>query len=133
MSVQGIARVRRNIAATMEDIAGRRTHAAVFAILSQGGQVAGTLTPVDTSNLVNSQYLPRINRAAGKTTGTVGYTAEYAAAVHDAPGILAGLPRPGNRGNYWDPGAEPRFLEKGFDIVRPQIPSILRRAYAVGR
>jgi hypothetical protein len=50
----------------------------------------------------------------------VGYSAAYALFVHEnmelhPPGmILAGQPRPKNRGNYWDPQgqAQPKFLEQ---------------------
>lgn len=131
MSVQGIERVRRNAKRVFETIEGRMTYTAIHAILSQGGATAATMTPVDTSNLINSQYAPEIQQGRGKTTGHVGYTARYAAAVHSAPGVLEGLPRPGNRGNYWDPNAEPGFLTKGFEKIQPRVPRILREVYGV--
>lgn len=129
MATRGIERVRRNYKRVIERIAGEVTHRAVYEILSQGGAAAAGLTPVDTSDLINSQYAPQISQQQGKTSGHIGYTAGYAAAVHDAPGKLRGLPRPKGRGNYWDPGAEPKFLSKGFDEIRPAIPAILKRNY----
>lgn len=136
MALKGIERVRRNYKRTIERIAGEVTHRAVYEILSQGGAAAAGLTPVDTSDLINSQYAPQISQQQGKTSGHIGYTAGYAAAVHDAPGKLRGLPRaPKNRGrgNYWDPKAlaEPEFLKKGFDEIGPDIPAILKKHYRI--
>lgn len=133
MTVIGVGRVRRNMKATVKDIRLKKTEAAVFAVLSQGAALAQTMTPMDLGNLSQSQYAPQIKQRAGKTRGQVGYTAKYAAAVHDAPGKLKGLPRPGpdNRGNYWDPNAEPQFLTKGFEQIKPAIPQILKGIYRV--
>lgn len=131
MSVRGIQRVRLNAERVFDEIGQRRTERAVRAILIQGSELAATMTPIDTSTLVNSRYAPRIKQEAGRTIGTVGYTANYAAAVHDAPGTLKGLPRPGNRGKYWGPDGEPGFLTKGFEKVKPSIPRLLRGIYRV--
>lgn len=131
MAIRGIERVKANFKRAIEDVDGRRTEGAVYAILSQGGAIAQTMTPVDTSNLINSQYAPQISQSKGKTTGTIGYTAVYAEAVHEAPGTLKGLPRPNGNGDFWDPNAEPGFLEKGFDELEPSIPGILSRHYKV--
>lgn len=145
MPVKGIKQVKRNFRVKVEEISGQRTNAAVYAVLSQGAAISDTMTPVDTSNLLNSRYAPQIERQGDKTTGKVGYTAEYAAAVHNAPGKLKGQPRAhfgrtregvefgggtGN-GNYWDPNAEPRFIEKGFEEIKPQVPAILKKVYKV--
>ena len=131
MSVRGIPQVKRKLSATLENVAGGRTNAAIYAILSQGAALSDTMTPVDTGTLVNSRFQPRIERRASSTVGEVGYTARYAAAVHAAPGKLKGLPRPGNRGDHWDPDGEPKFLEKGFEALKPSIPAILREVYRV--
>lgn len=115
-------------------ISGPVTERAVYEILSQGAAMSQTMTPVDTSNLINSQTAPQISRSANGIEGSIGYTAEYAAAVHEAPGKLAGQPRDENdpsRGDFWDPNAEPGFLEKGFDEIASSIPAILRRNYRV--
>ncbi|MCO7643267.1 hypothetical protein NJI34_41625 [Pseudomonas sp. S 311-6] len=131
MPVRGIERVKRNFRAVVKDIDQRRTEAAVSTILRQGRAQADVMTPQDTGTLLNSGYQPQISQQAGKTTGQVGYTAAYASAVHNAPGKLQGLPRRNGNGNYWDPNAEPGFLEKGFDEIKPSIPAILRAAYRV--
>jgi hypothetical protein len=131
MPVKGIDRVKRNFRVVIKNIEEHRTHSAIYAVLSQGAALAQTMTPMNTSNLVNSQYAPQISNKKGKTSGQVGYTAAYAAAVHNAPGTLKGLPRLEGRGKYWDPKAEPQFLKKGFEQIKPQIPAILEDIYRV--
>lgn len=112
---------------------------AVYNVLQAGAAYSDMLTPVDTSNLINSRYAPQIQRSDGKVSGTVGYTAEYAAAVHNMSGKLKGQPREGfgnagfgggtGKGTYWSPDAEPKFLEKGFEMVKPEVPAILKASY----
>ncbi|HBO4889410.1 TPA: hypothetical protein ACGJ4G_001122 [Pseudomonas aeruginosa] len=134
MAIQGIDRVRRNLRVAVENIAVGVSERAVYEVLSQGAAMAQTMTPIDTSTLVNSQTAPQITVGPNGVEGSVGYTAAYAAAVHEAPGTLAGQPRDENdpgRGDYWDPNAEPEFLTKGFDQIIPAIPAILRRTYRV--
>lgn len=127
MPVKGIARVKRNYRKTVERLAGPVTESAVYAVLQSGAGLADTMTPVDTSFLINSRYAPQTSIANGRVSGNVGYTANYAAAVHSAPGILAGQPRQNGNGNYWSPAGEPQFLTKGFEELKPSIPTILKR------
>lgn len=47
-----------------------------------GASEASVLTPIDTSNLLNSQYKD-VRREGSRVVGTVGYTADYALPVHD--------------------------------------------------
>lgn len=131
MPTKGVQAVKTNLRASLERIAGEKTHAGLYAILSQGATLAATMTPVDTSNLINSQYAPQIERRGTKTIGRVGYTASYAAAVHSAPGTLMGQDRPGGNGKFWDPSGEPGFLDKGFEELKPSIPAILKAVYRV--
>lgn len=134
MPIEGIKRVKQGFRMKIDDISQAKTEGAVYAILSQGAALAQTMTPIDTSTLVNSQTAPQITVGSNGVEGSVGYTAAYAAAVHEAPGTLAGQPRDENdpsRGDYWDPNAEPEFLTKGFDQIIPAIPAILRRTYRV--
>ncbi|MFT8276601.1 hypothetical protein ACMSSJ_13820 [Kerstersia gyiorum] len=115
----------------MKDIEVRRTEEAISAILTSGAGKAKTMTPISTSNLINSQYAPQIEQGQGKTTGHIGYTASYAGAVHGIENPSSGRPRPNGNGNFWDPNAEPEFLAKGFEEIKPQIPAILARIYKV--
>lgn len=143
MSVKGIQRVKTRFKAVVSEIDGPRTEKALHMILSEGAALAKTMTPMDTGNLLNSQTRPEIRQSGGKSIGTVSYTARYAAAVHSAPGKLKGQPRADfgrtgagvafgggtGKGNYWDPHAEPGFLTKGFEEIKPAIPAILKAAY----
>lgn len=143
MSVKGIEKVKRGYRVHVGTIAGQKTESAVYNVLTTGAGYADMMTPVDTGNLINSRYTPRIEGVEGKVSGRVGYTAAYAAAVHYAPGKLKGQPRAhfgatraGQRfgggtgvGEYWDPMGEPKFLEKGFEKVKPEIPRLLKDAY----
>lgn len=109
------------------------TEDVITKVLIIGQSNASALTPIDTSNLINSQYR-RVERSGSRWTGKVGYTADYAAWVHEMPGTLKSRPRSGvdsfvaykgtseertafasNTGNFWDPDAEPKFLLKGFE------------------
>lgn len=134
MAVRGIQRVKNNLRLKVRDISQRRTEAAVYAVLSQGAALAQTMVPIDTGNLANSQYAPQIQVESNRVMGSVGYTALYAGAVHDAPGKLLGTSTPRDsgdpsRGNVWDPNAEPGFLSKGFEKLMPAVPNILRSVY----
>lgn len=145
MPVKGIERVKRGFRIAVKEIGEGKTERAVYETLSQGSAMAAQITPIDSSNLINSQYAPQIDVKEGKVSGSVGYTASYAAAVHEASGKLKGKPRSdfgttragvgfgggtGN-GNYWDPNAEPEFLTKGFDQIKGAVPAILKRIYGV--
>lgn len=122
MPVKGMKQVRSKLADVFEQIAGPMTERTVTEILIIGGGYADALTPMAVGTLVNSRYR-RIEKSADGWTGRYGYTAAYAAAVHDAPGTLKGqsVPRyPASLGNVWDGSggpnsAEPDFLTKGFE------------------
>lgn len=136
MPVKGIERVRRGYKLAVDRISVQISEGAVYAILSQGAAMAQTMTPIDSSNLINSQYAPQIEVKRGKVTGSVGYTAEYAGAVHDSDGANVGKgiardPADPGRGDFWDPNAEPEFLSKGFDQIESAVPGILRSHYRV--
>lgn len=133
MPARGVKRVRRNIGRIMQDISGHMAERAVTEALIIGGGMATTLTPVDTSFLINSQYRI-VKRISTKVNGQLGYTASYAAAVHDAKGTLKGQPRdPGDssRGNFWDPAGEPEFLTKGFEMTKDDIDRVVARTMAL--
>ena len=91
------------------------------------GGYASLMTPVDTSNLINSQYRT-VKKEGKRVVAAIGYTAKYAAAVHNAPGTLKGKPRRTGRGNYWDPDAEPKFLEKAATENMDEINAAVMKA-----
>ncbi|MBJ6488855.1 hypothetical protein JGS09_24570, partial [Enterobacter cloacae] len=114
MPVKGIKRVQMNTRRVLSDIAGIRTEAVLFKVMTAGANHAALITPVKSTNLINSQY-KKLEPMPTGMMGRVGYTANYAAAVNAAKGKLKGKPRPDGSGNYWDPNGEPDFLRKGFE------------------
>jgi hypothetical protein len=114
------------------------------AALILGQSEAASMTPIDTSTLINSAF-KNVENNNGRITGTAGYTAAYALAVHEAPGKLKGQPRRDfgktragvsfgggtGQGNYWDPTGEPQFLKKGFEQAADNIKAVLIGAIKV--
>ena len=136
MAVRGLEQTRRNLRKLTDKIGNRMTEKAITEVLIIGEGYSASLTPMDTGNLLQSMYR-EVKNTSGKVSGRVGYTSNYAAAVHGMPGTLKGQPREhfgrtrnysdagpiqsiefgggtGN-GNYWDPDAEPEFLKKAFE------------------
>ncbi|QMP23931.1 hypothetical protein DDSR119_13 [Pseudomonas phage DDSR119] len=141
MPVIGLTSIRAKSAAVANNIVNVKAQRAATAGSATGQAFAALLTPIDTSNLINSMFRRLRNDRHG-WRAVVGYTAAYAFAVHNAKGTLKGQPRrhfgvtksgvefgggTGN-GNYWDPNAEPRFLEKGFEQNRGAIHEAVVRA-----
>jgi hypothetical protein len=65
----------------------------------------------------------------------VGYTAAYALFVHEKVEMkLAGLPRVGGKGLYWDPQgrAQAKFLETPARMCQEQIADIVRKSFSKG-
>lgn len=80
-----------------------------------GASEASSMTPIDTSTLINSQY-KNVEAKAGRIVGTAGYTAAYALAVHD----------PDNPQNFRRASAEKEFLKKGFEQAEPLIRGVIK-------
>lgn len=136
MPVKNMGPVRSKLKATFEEIAGPMTEECITTVLIIGGGYADALTPIDLGTLVNSRFRS-VKKVGDGWHGQYGYTAKYAAAVHDMSGKLKGQPREdfgmtSNRsefgpkmpeafgggshtGNYWDPMGEPQWLTKGFE------------------
>jgi hypothetical protein len=85
--------------------------------------------PVDEGNLKASAYTD-VKKTKGAVGGIVGFTANYAAAVHEKPMTLKGQKRKGSKGNYWDPQgkATNKFLEKAVDENKTNILKIIHNA-----
>lgn len=90
------------------------------AALILGASEASVLTPIDTSTLLNSQYRD-VKKDGDAVTGRVGYTAEYAQAVHD----------PDNKQNFRRPSAQKEFLKHGFERAELSIRAVLTGALKV--
>lgn len=93
----------------------RRAAAGMTKALVLGASEASVFTPIDTSTLLNSQYR-LVQKDGHRIVGTIGYTAEYAAAVHD----------PDNKQNFRRPTAQKEFLKKGLEQAEPNIRAVLR-------
>ena len=95
----------------------RKAARAVAQALVLGASEASVLTPIDTSNLLNSQFRS-LRKEGSAIIGTVGYTADYAMAVHD----------PSHPQNFRRPSAEKEFLRKGFERAEPNIRAVIKGA-----
>ena len=90
------------------------------------------MIPIDTGFLVNSEFR-KVRQVSDGFEGEIGYGAEYAAAVHDSDGYAKGKgiprdPEDPSRGDYWDPDAEPRFLEKGLEaFIEDELDALIRK------
>lgn len=141
MAIKGMAQVRANLRKQLTLAIPSGAEKAMHVATSIIGGYATLMTPVDTSNLINSQY--RIVKNTGtKVIAAIGYTAKYAAAVHEMSGKLMGQPRADfgvtrdgvtfgggtGRGNYWDPDAEPKFLSKAGNDNLAEIDQAVERA-----
>lgn len=87
---------------------------------------AATLTPIDTSNLINSQF-DTVEINGTRLTGKIGYSANYALYVHNASGKLKGRPRANGNGVYWQPGGEPKFLTKAAERTRSLVDDVIKK------
>jgi hypothetical protein len=137
MPVRGLKEVRQQLKRVFGDISGPRAEKTLTEVLITAAGFAATMTPIDTSNLINSQYR-KITAYGTRVVGAIGYTAAYAAAVHDAPGTLLGTNTPRStsdpsRGNVWDKDGEPEFLRKAFEDTdaRAAIDAVIKRGMKI--
>lgn len=82
VKVRGVRQVSRNINRVIDNIQHRKVARAIYSELNIGALQAAAYTPVDTSFLINSQFRELVVNGA-RLTGRVGYSANYAAYVHD--------------------------------------------------
>lgn len=144
MGVKGLDQVVGRLKLTLENAKNEKTEAAINEMLIIGGGYAQDLTPRDVGNLINS--MGRITYAGPKGwAGSLYYGASYAGYVNSASGKLKGQPRAhfgstragkefgggSLSGRYWDPDAEPHFLEKGMQEMAKDVQTILKKHYAV--
>lgn len=85
--------------------------------------------PIDTSALSNSDFRS-VEQTATGWRGRVGYTAAYAAALHERTDWQPRPPgSPGKKGGGYNPNATPAFLERGAAESRDEIQRIIRANY----
>ncbi len=137
MPVKGLKEVRVQLKKIFGDIKGPKAEKTLTEVLITAAGFAATMTPIDTSNLINSQYR-KITAYGTRVVGAIGYTAAYAAAVHDAKGTLKGTNTPRStsdpsRGNFWDKDGEPEFLRKAFEDsdARAAIDAVIKRGMKI--
>ncbi|MNZ12932.1 hypothetical protein D3C78_298150 [compost metagenome] len=128
MPAKGIKGTKTQLRKIVRGITGPRATATLTEVLIVAQGYATLWTPADTGNLRNSQYRI-VQPYNGGVRGRIGYTARYAAAVHEASGKLRGQPRGKNRGNYWDPDGRPGFLREAFEV--PDIDAIVKRGMSL--
>ncbi len=109
VKVKGLRQLKSNFQKEFRKLSGPVTEKGLRAGLMQGAAYASELTPVDTSNLINSQYI-FTNEVNDGFKGGVGYTANYAEFVHD-----------GGPKNWQKRGASDLFLTLAFERNQPQI------------
>ncbi|WP_312740449.1 HK97 gp10 family phage protein [Cedecea neteri] len=126
VKVKGVSQAKQKLDALLGEVQGRKVGRAIKSALFIIGADAATMTPIDTSYLVNSQYQELLVNGT-RVTGRVGYSANYAVYVHEASGKLKGRPRANGSGNYWDPSGEPKFLEKAFKDNSDKVAAIIRK------
>lgn len=119
---EAIKRTEKIVGTITAEKAVRAIKSANFIIRTE----AATITPVDTSALINSQF-DTVEVNGTRITGRVGYAASYALYVHNASGKLAGRPRPSGKGVYWGPHAEPQFLLKAGAKTKELVDQVIRK------
>ncbi len=119
MPVKGIDSVNKRIKSTLNNIGDKITRKTLTQVLMTGQNHAVMLTPVDTSNLINSRFI-QIQNNGMNFKGLAGYTANYAKYVHD-----------GGPKNWQKIGAEDQFLEKGFEENLPELRQIIIDGYKI--
>ncbi|MEI9694571.1 HK97 gp10 family phage protein [Atlantibacter hermannii] len=116
VQVKGVRQVSRNINRVIDNIQHRKVARAIYSALNIGALQAAAYTPVDTSFLINSQFRELVVNGA-RLTGRVGYSANYAAYVHDPS-----IPQ-----NFRLARAKKEFLTKGFEEKQSEIDAAVVR------
>ena len=135
MALKGLDNVLKKLSKEIKKIEGATHEGLMAAGLFIKGE-SQELTPVDFGVLRNSAFMKPI----APLRIAVGYTAEYAPAVHEMPMKLKGKPRAdfgrtragvsfgggSGKGTYWDSG-ENKFLEKAVKNNMPQTLKIIQK------
>lgn len=116
IKVSGVKNCVSQLNAIINDIQGRKAVRAIQSAILIGGTRAALYTPIDTSTLLNSQYREMFVNGT-RITGCVGYSANYAAYVHDT-----NYPMKFRRAT-----AQKEFLYKGFEDERETIAEVIRK------
>lgn len=127
MPVKGLNAVNRKLDNLANEVFSDKAEMALYIAGGIGAGFATLMTPIDTSILVNSQFI-QTGIEGDKAYVKIGYSAEYAASVHSKKGTLKGKPRANRNGEYWAPDGEPQFLTKGFEENQREIFNAFKQA-----
>lgn len=132
--MKGLDATKKGFDDFFKQVSKDKTRQAITAIATQGLAFSDMKTPIMDGHLINSRYGPIVEETSEGVSGRVGYTANYAAKVHEAKGSTKGKnilrnPAKPEKGVFWSPDGEPKFLEKGFEEVEKNIPQILKKLY----
>ncbi|MWN05096.1 HK97 gp10 family phage protein [Gilliamella sp. Pas-s95] len=116
IKVKGVRGCIKGLDNTVNNIIKTKAIKAMHVSIIVGANQAALYTPIDTSNLVNSQYREVVVNGT-RITGRVGYTAAYAAYVAD----------PNHPMKFKRSTAKKDFLNKGFEDVEDQIVNIFKK------
>lgn len=116
VKVKGVKQVARKVNRAIDNTQDRKVVRALTSAMIIGGSQAAIYTPIDTSYLINSQFREIVINGT-RITGRVGYTANYAAYVHD----------PSVPQNFRRSTAQKEFLTRGFEDERELIDRTIAR------
>lgn len=120
VKIKGVRQAQQNLDKLIGDIQGRKAARAIQSALIIGSSCAALYTPIDTSTLINSQFR-EMSINGTRVVGRVGYTASYAAYVHDP-----NIPQ-----NFRRATAQKEFLTKGFEDERDVIDRTIKKEMAL--
>lgn len=126
--LMGLKQAQQNLNRIIDEISSQKIVTALTSASIIIATEAASMTPIATSTLINSQYRT-IDVNGTRVTGRIGYSANYAIYVHNAPGALLGkgVRRSNGKGNVWDPQAEPKFLDKAVENTRSMVDAAIMR------
>lgn len=105
------------------------TEAVMTEILSVIDSHTTQYVPIDTAALINSRFR-QVEKSAGGFIGRIGFTQDYAAALHERTDWNPRLPgTPGKKGGGYNPDAKHHFLARGVEESREDIRRLLVARY----
>ncbi len=127
--LMGLKKAEDSLRAIVDEVSGTRITRAITAAGIIISTESASMTPIATSTLINSQYRT-IEINGTRITSKIGYSAKYAAFVHNAPGTLLGKSvnrSPASLGKVWGPSGNPKFLDKAVDNTRSMVDAAIMR------
>ena len=107
----------------------QRAASTLTQVLVRIGSEVAPLVPIETSTLINSQYR-NVQLRGAALVGRIGFTAEYALAVHESAGKWRGLqkPRQSGRGYYWGPNdGQPDYLAEAGRRAAADVAGLIKK------